>query len=115
MKVTGQLHVHRFSQAKKRAKKPVFDQKQGLLVFLSFSVTLGLLFFYFLLLFLRFLVLFPLKGHLKAIHLNCENKLEFISLVINQKTHSIFLKMISLLFYFGRHMIRSPRNALLGL
>ena len=58
--------------------------------FLSFSVTLGLLFFYFLLFFLRFLVLFPLKGHFKANYLNYENKLEFISLVINQITHSIF-------------------------
>ena len=58
--------------------------------FLSFSVTLGLLFFLFFAVFLRFLVLFPLKGHLKAIHLNYENKLEFISLVINQKTTPFF-------------------------
>ena len=79
-----------FLRPKTSQETTVFDQKQGLLGFLSFSVTLGLLFFIFLLFFLRFLVLFPLKGHLKAIHLNYENKLEFISLVINQKTHSIF-------------------------
>ena len=75
-----------FLRPKNEPKTTVFDQKQG---FLSFSVTLGL-FFLFFAIFVGFLVLFPLKGHLKAIYLNYENKLEFISLVINQKTHSIF-------------------------
>ena len=51
-------------------------------------MTLGL-FFYFFAVFVGF-ILFPLKGHLKAIHLNYENKLEFISLVINQKPTPFF-------------------------